>query len=1237
MISIPSQYHLSLKKHQWAVLFLGVFLAGLIGFMMVSNYRSQVALRQSVFNQIKMDLTRQASAIGFFFAERRHDLKDLTTRKELQTYFENKALGMTMAYGLRASLFDIYHILKQLQEERRIGGEPVYSRLSFMDAEGQILVDTQFGILPADLPADATAATHDIPEGVEISFNPSQSSPSASAVTTLSFKDVYVGQVRSWISLDNVFFHFVRQAGDGPTRGHFLYANHQVLSGDFPSDDLPFLPADQIDKTLLDQNEFFSVVYHNAQRTEMLAMGSQITQTPFHLFRALPRQEVYDGMLPRQLIILLGSLSLLVIGGLVAIWFLASKSLALQIHLTESARREAAIQEKRHQLETEIARRTQVEESLRKSEKQYRDLFDHIKDFIYTHDLKGRFLTVNPAIGHLLGYSPVDMIGRSVADFMPVAQRSAFYNTFLPEITASGSHRGISVFVAKNGSRHLIEYSNSLVMENDQGIYVRGSGHDVTEFKRAEALLRENQTHLKTIMNSIHVGIVIIDQATYQIVDANTYTLEKLNVTLDEIKDQSCHDFFSCMTMDACPFDHCAEESCNFEGRLLTRNGDQIPIMKTVVQLLRDEKHYLLESFLDISESKRHEKELTRLKDEAEAANRELTQSNEELNKAIEMANRMVLETEAATATKSHFLANVSHEIRTPLNAIIGMADLLADTELTPEQRQYVTIFISSGENLLNLINDILDFSKIDAGHLRLENLEFSLLELMADIGAMLQVQSRRKGLESSFIIDQDIPDQLLGDPSRLRQILMNIVGNALKFTEHGSITLSVHRISPTEQVADSFDAQTLMLEFSIRDTGVGIPENKLHTIFDAFTQADETVTRRFGGTGLGLTISKKLAELMGGSFNATSQLGRGSDFRFTVRLRSLLAIRPDMIPNPPLNVAPPGLNISNGLALPLPVVLENMPTRRILVVEDFEPNLILIQAFLNADCWRVTIARNGLEAIEHLQEQSYDLILMDMQMPVMDGYTATKTIRQQEAVGKQSRVPIIALTAHTFSEDVKQCLAIGCDAHLSKPIRKEKLLTTMIHILDAFSNQQERANMDEGREKQSLDAFSNQQERANMDEGREKQSVGATGRSPCALTPDKAAPSVPAEEIPPTSARANDFSPLPLTEEENEQDDVIIVSVDTDLAPLIPGFLQSIRDQISHLSELLHEGNYADIQKTGHSLKGVGGGYGFQRITDIGAQIEQLARSSQHDGIEIAIADLQNYLARVQIVSKDK
>jgi CheY-like chemotaxis protein/HPt (histidine-containing phosphotransfer) domain-containing protein len=250
-------------------------------------------------------------------------------------------------------------------------------------------------------------------------------------------------------------------------------------------------------------------------------------------------------------------------------------------------------------------------------------------------------------------------------------------------------------------------------------------------------------------------------------------------------------------------------------------------------------------------------------------------------------------------------------------------------------------------------------------------------------------------------------------------------------------------------------------------------------------------------------------------------------------------------------------------------------------VVDDIEHNLFLMQAFLKDPCWRLTIARNGLEAVEQLQKQSFDLILMDMQMPIMDGYTATKTIRLRESRENRTRIPIIALTAHTFREEVEKCLGTGCDAHLSKPIRKEKLLVTMIQLLDAFSNQ--------------------------------------------------TAPPAPDTEIPPA-----DIEFQTLAEEEIEQENIILISVDPDLEPLIPDFLQSIRSETRHLIELLHEGNYADIQRIGHSLKGVGGGYGFQRITEIGAQIEQAARSSRHDGIELGIADLRDYLARVQIISRN-
>ncbi len=1155
---------------------MALFLAGLIGFMIVSSYRSQIALRESAMNQIKLDMTRQSSAVNFFFDDRLQDMKDLDSRKELHTFFENRDLGMTMAYGLRASLFDIYQIFKKLQEDRRIGRELIYARLSFIDDQGQILVDTQSGILPPLLLSDMDEVPIDKKKHSEILFNQHQSPLRVNIITPIFFKNKFVGQIRAWIYLDRLSLHLINQSGDGSSQGHFLYSDFLVLSttGHF-LDNIPFSIIAQIDEMIRNQKVFFDIVYQDINNNEILIFGIVIPNTPFCLLRILPSKEVIDSMQPWQLTLLLGSLTLLVIGGLMAIWVLSSKSIALQIHLDESSTREAAIAEKNQQLEIEIAQKILFEESLLNSEKKYRDLFDNIKDFVYTHDLQGRFLSINPAAGQLLGYKSVEMIGRFVADFMPVKQQSFFFNDYLPEIKMAGSHHGISHFVDKQGAIHQIEYTNSLVTENNQGIYIRGSGHDITSFKRAEALLQEHRAHLKTIMDSLRVGIVIIDQETFHIVDANSYTLEKLDFTLEEIIDQPCRRFFHCMSEDACPFNHNYETSCNFEGQFTNRKGEQIPVIKTVVTLRRDEKNYLLESFLDISESKQHERELLRLKEQAEATSQELAQSNEELNQAIEMANRMVLETEVATAAKSNFLANMSHEIRTPLNAIIGMAELLAETDLTPKQRSYISIFQSSGENLLQLINDILDMSKIESGHLRLEELEFSLMDLMTDIGAILQVQGSRKGLTTSWSMDTEIPIQLRGDPSRLRQVLMNLIGNALKFTSQGSIALSVRRLFPKEDTANSIEPHPLMLEFSVKDTGVGIPDNKLQTIFDAFMQVDPSITRRYGGTGLGLSISKKLAELMGGTLSATSQIEHGSDFRFTVKFQSATDILSTMI-SPELSTSHTRLNLSNHPIPLAPDELESLPLRRILIAEDIEYNQILIQAFLNASCWQLTFAQNGLEAVTNYQKEYFDLILMDMQMPVMDGYTATKTIRTYEAQQKRPRIPIIAVTGNAFKEDVDKCLAVGCDMHLSKPISRQKLITTMIRILESAETQQ----------------------------------------------------------VPPIP----DIRDISMEAEYHEDivpEDQFIVFVDPDLESLIPDFLQSIRDQVSHLFELLHADNYVEIKKIGHSLKGLGGGYGFQKITELGTQIERSAGSRQHDDIESELSDLRDYLSRVQFSSK--
>jgi PAS domain S-box-containing protein len=1195
MASISNQLRLSLRNHQWAVLLLGLFLAGLIGYMMVSNYRSQTALRESAINQIKLELGRQSATIGFFFADRLQDLKDLDSRKELHSFFENRDLGMTMAYGLRASLFEIYQIFKKLQEDRQIGGELIYSRLAFIDDQEQCLVDTQSGILPPRQLSDVDENPFYTPNAPEILFNPHQSSLNVTIVTPLFFKSRLVGQIKSWVSLSRISHQLIKQASDGPSQEHFLYADYQVLSAPFSfMDNIPFSAISEIDLMVRNQHKFFDITFLDAHRHEGMIFGSIVPNTPFYLLRIMPRKEVIDSMKPWQLMVLLTSLTVLVIGGLLAFWFQSSKSLALQIHLEESASREAVIAEKNQQLEIEIVQKKLFEESLVKSEKKYRDLFDNIKDFIYTYDMQGRFLTINPAVAQLLEYKPVEMIGRSVVDFMPSKYRANFFNHYLPEIISTGSNHGITQFIGKNGQIHHIEYTNSVVFENSQAVYIRGSGHDITGFKRAEALLQESQEHLQTILDSLRSGIVIIDLETRHIVDANSYTLEKLGKTQDEIKDQSCSRFFSCSNGNMCPFIGCDGCSLSFEGLLTNAQGEQIPIMKTVVTIRRDEKDFLLESFLDISESKENEKELLRLKEQAEATSRELAQSNDELNQAIEMANQMVLTTEVATAAKSNFLANMSHEIRTPLNAIIGMAELLAETDLTPKQREYLSIFQSSGENLLHLINDILDMSKIESGHLRLEDLDFNLNNLMMDIGAILEVQGSRKGLSTGCAIDPEIPVKLRGDPSRLRQVLMNLMGNALKFTKQGSITISVRRLIERKRETNSTPSKLLTLEFSVQDTGVGIPENKLQTIFDAFTQVDPSITRKFGGTGLGLSISKKLVELMGGTLSATSEMGKGSIFRFSTTMQSTESMIPPMDAPVPesLQVV---LKITDSPASISPDKIEALPFRRILIAEDIENNRILIQEFLMQTGWQLTFAENGQEAVKFYQKDHYDLILMDMQMPVMDGYTATKTIRKQESHHSRPRIPIIALTGNAFTEDVEKCLAVGCNEHLSKPIRKQILLTTILRFL-ALTDKSELSPV--------------------------------PVQTPCLMeTAGLEEPEKPAEP-------KNLEEPTPPVENEGGLTDPFVVVVDPDLESLIPDFLQSIRDQLPQLFELLAADNYVEIKKIGHSLKGVGGGYGFQKITEFGARIEQAAGAQAHADIALGLTGLKDYLARVQFTS---
>jgi PAS domain S-box-containing protein len=668
-----------------------------------------------------------------------------------------------------------------------------------------------------------------------------------------------------------------------------------------------------------------------------------------------------------------------------------------------------------------ITSRKLAEEAVKESEARYRLLFERNLAGVYRATLAGRLLDCNQATASMFGYD-------SPEEFMAIPTTSWYCRPsdreeFLTKLKSEKSVTNYELEARrKNGDRFWVIGNISLVADPSGGDgLIEGTLVDITERKRAEEELRESGELVRLLLDSIPEAVYGIDmQGLCTFCSPSCVRLLGYREPA-ELLGKNMHAVMHHSRADgtAYPVEECHIYEA-FRRGLGTHIDDEILWRRDGTSFPGEYWSHPMNrggnvigavvTFVNITERKRGEQLLREAKEGAEAANR----------------------------AKSQFLANMSHEIRTPMNGVIGVAGLLLDTVLTPEQRQYAELVRISGEALLTVINDILDFSKIEARKLTLETTDFDLRTVMENATAVLAIKAAEKGLALASELKPGTPRLLRGDPGRLRQILVNLLGNAVKFTQHGGVSIWVKLEAAEDESAEdeAEDGGTARLRFNVTDTGIGFRQERASALFEPFVQADGSSTRRYGGTGLGLTISKQLAELMGGRIGAESEEGKGSTFWFTAVFQK----QPEkQLPEKALPNAQGSLAAAKR-GIPLPATGRAARQARILLAEDNAVNQAVAEAMLTKLGYHADVVSNGVEALRALREADYDLVLMDCGMPEMDGYEATRRIRDRRAGTRNPQIPIVALTADAMSGDRDKCMAAGMSDYVAKPVEVRKL-----------------------------------------------------------------------------------------------------------------------------------------------------------------------------------------------------
>ena len=673
-------------------------------------------------------------------------------------------------------------------------------------------------------------------------------------------------------------------------------------------------------------------------------------------------------------------------------------------------------------LARDITQQRLAEDALYRSEQRFRQLAENINEVFWVMDVAARQIVyVSPAYPEIWGRTCESCSLASWRDSIYPDDRARAEMAFGRQLQGETVETEYRILKPDGSVRWIRDRAFPVCDDAGRLIRVAGVASDNTNWKRAEEALRDSESRFRRLVDSNIIGVFTASSGG-RICDANDAFLEMHGYTREELESGMVR-WDRPSSPESAQVIQSAIQQVRATGVMLPveiefdhKDGRRVPALFGLASM--DETMDRAVGFeLDLSARRQAELVLARYLSDIEDAQVKIEEQAAQLAQQAEALALARDQAEAANRAKSQFLANISHEIRTPLNGVIGMTRLLLESGLSGELRHYAEVAHSSGEILLALISDILDFSKIEARKLKLETIDFDVRALLDDTVELLGAAATQKGLDLTCAVAPDTPSLVHGDPLRLHQILLNLVGNAIKFTQQGRVDIRI-RVEHRDEGAATF-------RFEVADTGIGVSRDQASALFSPFVQADGSITRKYGGTGLGLAISKQLAELMGGEIGLESELGRGSTFWFTARLGK-----------PSGAAAKP----SSGQAAKPPAATVSLADARILVVDDVIINRKVALAILAKLGCRADAVSSGAAALAALEESAYDLILMDCGMPEMDGYEATRRIRERESVNGKPRIPILALTAHASAGDRAKCVESGMDEYLRKPIDPRRL-----------------------------------------------------------------------------------------------------------------------------------------------------------------------------------------------------